>query len=661
MKPAVLAALCATSLFAAGPQPYFSEPSISPDGSEIALVSGGDIWTVPSRGGAARLLISNPATEFAPHYSPDGKYLAFISTRTGNGDVYVLTLASGELTRLTFDDADELVKGWSPDSRWVYFSSTARDISGMNDVYRVSREGGTPMPVGADRYTTEYFAAPAPGGRTLAITARGKAGSQWWRQGAQPPGRVRDLAARGSGAPAVVRARDRTAARRTRGRCGRPTARAVLHVRPQRRAEHLGASSWPGGAARQMTQIHRRPRAVALDLAGRPDDRVRARFRHLEARPGDRGGARGADQRCAARPPAPGVEHMRSPGSSGSSRSRRTGRRWRSWPTAKFSRRIREGRRRAQRASRSTRGARVETAWAPDSRRLVYISTRDGRRSTSSSTISPPAQETQLTDGAAERRAPRFSPDGKWIAFVRDAQEVRVLDMAIEAGEAARDRDSSTAAVRRLARHRLVARRHWSRTSMSPARRSRTPGWRRRRGASAARQLPGQHQRRLDDVEPGRQVPDVRRRPSAPSRARWRAWTCCRARRNSARTSSAICSKRPPPSAAGERSFGARAAAPAEASAPAGQDHVRRHPRPPVVAAGGADVTRRHQPGREDGAAGSDRRAGSRTCTRIRSTSWRRSAGRAAADVDAGPQGQRAVHPGQQGGLLSRRRPHRVT
>ena len=39
------------------------------------------------------------------------------------------------------------------------------------------------MQVSADRYTAEYFAEPAPDGRTLAFTARAMAGSQWWRKG----------------------------------------------------------------------------------------------------------------------------------------------------------------------------------------------------------------------------------------------------------------------------------------------------------------------------------------------------------------------------------------------------------------------------------------------------------------------------------------------
>src|SRR6185295_13229658 len=88
--------------------PSFAEPGISPDGSTIAFVSGGDIWEVPARGGDARLLVSHSATESRPLYSPDGSRLAFTSTRTGNGDVYVLAIGTGDLTRLTFDDASEV-------------------------------------------------------------------------------------------------------------------------------------------------------------------------------------------------------------------------------------------------------------------------------------------------------------------------------------------------------------------------------------------------------------------------------------------------------------------------------------------------------------------------------------------------------------------------
>lgn len=163
--------------------PSLAEPTVSPDGQEIAFVSGGDVWTVAASGGHAHLLVSHPATESRPLYSPDGKYLAFVSTRTGNGDIYALELATGDLRRLTFDDAAEQLDAWSPDSRYVYFSTTGHDVAGMNDVYRVPIDGGTPMPVSSDRYVSEFFAAPSPDGKTLAVTARGMASAQWWRNG----------------------------------------------------------------------------------------------------------------------------------------------------------------------------------------------------------------------------------------------------------------------------------------------------------------------------------------------------------------------------------------------------------------------------------------------------------------------------------------------
>ncbi|CAN5252250.1 S41 family peptidase [soil metagenome] len=161
---------------------YMTEPSFSPDRKEIAFVSGGDIWAVPSEGGSAHLLISHQATESRPMYSPDGTKLAFVSNRTGAGDIYVLDLRSGGLTRITFDDVNDVLDGWSRDGKWLYFSSSSRDIN-YSDIYRVPATGGYPMQVSADRYTSEYFAAPSPDGSSIAFSARGIGNGQWWRKG----------------------------------------------------------------------------------------------------------------------------------------------------------------------------------------------------------------------------------------------------------------------------------------------------------------------------------------------------------------------------------------------------------------------------------------------------------------------------------------------
>ena len=68
--------LVAMPTFAAEPKVSFFEPAISPSRAEIAFVSGGDIWTVPSAGGEARLVVSHAAYDSRPLYSPDGKKLA---------------------------------------------------------------------------------------------------------------------------------------------------------------------------------------------------------------------------------------------------------------------------------------------------------------------------------------------------------------------------------------------------------------------------------------------------------------------------------------------------------------------------------------------------------------------------------------------------------
>ena len=102
MRTFVLLLAISAANLAAG-VPYFTEPALCPTRPEIAFVSGGDIWVAPSKGGEAHLLVSHPADESRPLYSPDGNKLAFVSTRTGNGDIYVLMLATGELKRLTFD------------------------------------------------------------------------------------------------------------------------------------------------------------------------------------------------------------------------------------------------------------------------------------------------------------------------------------------------------------------------------------------------------------------------------------------------------------------------------------------------------------------------------------------------------------------------------
>jgi len=76
----------------------------------------------------------------------------------------------------------------------------------------------------------------------------------------------------------------------------------------------------------------------------------------------------------------------------------------------------------------NTPSAEDQIEWAPDSKRLVYTSDRDGPRHLFIYDFTTNT-ETQLTHGASSDVSPEWSPDGAHIAYTRDARELRVLDM----------------------------------------------------------------------------------------------------------------------------------------------------------------------------------------------------------------------------------------
>ena len=272
----------------AAAKPAYSEPSLSPDKHEIAFVSGGNIWTVPAAGGEARLLVAHAAFNSRPLCSPDGLRLAFQSTRTGNGDLYVLTLATGELKRITFDDAAEQLDAWSRDGKWLYFSSGSKDVNGMNDLFRVSVDGGTPMAVSADRFTQEYWSNPSPNdANTIAFTGKGRTSTDWWRKGHAHIDESQIWLAHIGGATPAYDAVTTGGSKDAWPDVGERRKDAVLRVGPQWRREHLGAHD-RCRAGQGGDVIQQRSRGVADDVVRRQDDRFRARLRDLESRRGER-------------------------------------------------------------------------------------------------------------------------------------------------------------------------------------------------------------------------------------------------------------------------------------------------------------------------------------------------------------------------------------
>lgn len=427
-KIVYLSALALTLLFTASKAqvpaslPAFAEPAISPDGSEIAFVSGGDIWTVPARGGEARLLISNQDNESRPLYSPDGRYLAFTSTRSGNGDIYVFGFETGNLRRLTYDDGREELSAWSHDGRFLYFSSTSRDIAGMNDVFRVKLEGGTPMAVTDDRYTNEFFAMPSPDGNLIAFTARGVAANQWWRKGHSHLDES-EIWLRREGKPATYE-RFTPGGAKELWPLWSPDAQTLFYVSDRNGHQNLWSQPLKG-AAKQLTKFTG-GRVLWPSISNSGKEIVFERdFRIWKYDVTD---GHAAEVKIIRRGAAagPAVEHQQLNSQFRQLALSPDGRKLAFTAHGEvFAVSAREG----GSATRITNTISNESqlAWAPNSNTLVYVSDRDGTAHLYQYNFIT-STETRLTNESTDDASPVFSPNGKLLAFVRNGQELRVMD-----------------------------------------------------------------------------------------------------------------------------------------------------------------------------------------------------------------------------------------
>jgi len=126
-------------------------------GDQVVFSYAGDLYTVSSEGGYARKLTNHKGYEAFPRFSHDGKYIAFTGEYDGNREIYLIPSQGGIPERLTYtptlgrDDISDrmgpnnIVMGWKHDNSHVVFRSRTREWNSFNgQLYLAPLKGGLP-------------------------------------------------------------------------------------------------------------------------------------------------------------------------------------------------------------------------------------------------------------------------------------------------------------------------------------------------------------------------------------------------------------------------------------------------------------------------------------------------------------------------------------
>jgi Tol biopolymer transport system component/DNA-binding winged helix-turn-helix (wHTH) protein len=155
-------------------------PQFSPDGRRIAFAStrsgSYEIWVCDSDGSNLVQVTSlgSPSEAGTPRWSPDGREIAFDFEPEGHGDIYVVKVEGGQPHRLTTGISNNEIPSYSNDGLWVYFAS---DRSGAWQVWKMPAKGGQAVQVTKKGGLAAF---ESPDGKTL-YYAKGYTASGLWK------------------------------------------------------------------------------------------------------------------------------------------------------------------------------------------------------------------------------------------------------------------------------------------------------------------------------------------------------------------------------------------------------------------------------------------------------------------------------------------------
>lgn len=161
------------------PIQLMTDPALAPDGSSVVFGYRGDIWRVSADGGQAIRLTVNQENDGRPLYSPNGKHIAFVSSRTGSRQVFRMEADGGEPTQLTFHTEGFALEDWFAGGEQLLVSGSRDHFwRASNRLMTISATERSTEKVLFDDYAS--MASVSPDGKNVLFVREGE---REWRKG----------------------------------------------------------------------------------------------------------------------------------------------------------------------------------------------------------------------------------------------------------------------------------------------------------------------------------------------------------------------------------------------------------------------------------------------------------------------------------------------
>ncbi len=163
------------------------------DSNHIVFSYASDIWAHSLETKRTKRITSTPAVESNPYLSPNGKWIAFSSNRSGSNSVYVVSVEGGQPKRLTWHPNGSSVRGWTNDGKSILYASSRETAPRpYNRLWTVSVYGGAPKLISKQWGFDGSF---SPDGKKIALDKMSRWDTEWraYRGGQNTPLIILDI------------------------------------------------------------------------------------------------------------------------------------------------------------------------------------------------------------------------------------------------------------------------------------------------------------------------------------------------------------------------------------------------------------------------------------------------------------------------------------